>query len=787
MSSATDSTTEMAAAGGQIELVIGGMTCASCAARIEKRLNKLDGVTATVNYATEKAKVTYPDGVEPEDLLAAVEKAGYSAQLPAPPPSENGAIEIDPADPVRPLRQRLLVSTVLTVPVIAMAMITALQLPYWQWLSLTLAAPVVVWGAYPFHKAAWANLRHGTSTMDTLISIGTLAALGWSLYALFFGTAGVTGMTHPFEFTIARMDGSANIYLEAAAGVTTFILAGRYFEARSKRQAGAALRALLALGAKEVSVLRDGREERIGVDQLTPGELFVVRPGEKIAADGIITEGSSAVDASMLTGESVPVEVAPGDTVAGATVNAGGRIIVRATRVGSDTQLAQMARLVEDAQNGKAEVQRLADRVSGIFVPIVIALAVATLGFWIGSGAGLAAGFTAAVAVLIIACPCALGLATPTALMVGTGRGAQLGILIKGPEVLESTRKVDTVVLDKTGTVTTGRMTLLDVVSATGEDPEQVLRLAGALEAASEHPIAQAIATGAAERGGTLPAVADFVNLEGLGVHGAVEGHAVLVGRARLLADWSQPLSDDLEAAKAAAEADGKTAVAVGWGGRARGVLIVADAIKSTSAEAIRQLRDLGLIPVLLTGDNETVARSVAAQVGIDEVIAEVMPADKVDVIKRLQGEGKVVAMVGDGVNDAAALAQADLGLAMGTGTDIAIEASDLTLVRGDLRAAADAIRLSRRTLGTIKGNLFWAFAYNIAALPLAAAGLLNPMLAGAAMAFSSVFVVSNSLRLRRFKALASNRVDGGTGVDYRRGESHNVDGELAGSSNATR
>jgi len=787
MSSATDSTTEMAAAGGQIELVIGGMTCASCAARIEKRLNKLDGVTATVNYATEKAKVTYPDGVEPEDLLAAVEKAGYSAQLPAPPPSENGAIEIDLADPVRPLRQRLLVSTVLTVPVIAMAMITALQFPYWQWLSLTLAAPVVVWGAYPFHKAAWANLRHGTSTMDTLISIGTLAALGWSLYALFFGTAGVTGMTHPFEFTIARMDGSANIYLEAAAGVTTFILAGRYFEARSKRQAGAALRALLELGAKEVSVLRDGREERIGVDQLTPGELFVVRPGEKIATDGIITEGSSAVDASMLTGESVPVEVAPGDTVAGATVNAGGRIIVRATRVGSDTQLAQMARLVEDAQNGKAEVQRLADRVSGIFVPIVIALAVATLGFWIGSGAGLAAGFTAAVAVLIIACPCALGLATPTALMVGTGRGAQLGILIKGPEVLESTRKVDTVVLDKTGTVTTGRMTLLDVVSATGEDPEQVLRLAGALEAASEHPIAQAIATGAAERGGTLPAVADFVNLEGLGVHGAVEGHAVLVGRARLLADWSQPLSDDLEAAKAAAEADGKTAVAVGWGGRARGVLIVADAIKSTSAEAIRQLRDLGLIPVLLTGDNETVARSVAAQVGIDEVIAEVMPADKVDVIKRLQGEGKVVAMVGDGVNDAAALAQADLGLAMGTGTDVAIEASDLTLVRGDLRAAADAIRLSRRTLGTIKGNLFWAFAYNIAALPLAAAGLLNPMLAGAAMAFSSVFVVSNSLRLRRFKALASNRVDGGTGVDYRRAEPQDIDGALAGSSNATR
>ncbi|MDQ3716533.1 MAG: heavy metal translocating P-type ATPase [Actinomycetota bacterium] len=789
MSPAADSAAETVPAGGQIELAIAGMTCASCAARIEKRLNKLGGVSATVNYATEKAKVTYPDGVAPEDLLAAVERAGYTAQLPAPPrPAGTGEPPyVDEHDPVRPLRQRLLVSTVLTIPVIAMAMIPALQFTYWQWLSLTLAAPVVIWGAYPFHKAAWANLRHGTSTMDTLISMGTLAALGWSLYALFFGTAGVTGMTHPFEFTIARMDGSANIYLEAAAGVTTFILAGRYFEARSKRQAGAALRALLELGAKEVSVLRDGREERIGVDQLSPGDLFVVRPGGKIATDGVITEGSSAVDASMLTGESVPVEVAPGDTVAGATVNAGGRIVVRATRVGSDTQLAQMAKLVEDAQNGKADVQRLADRVSGIFVPIVIALAVATLGFWIGTGLGLSAGFTAAVAVLIIACPCALGLATPTALMVGTGRGAQLGILIKGPEVLESTRKVDTVVLDKTGTVTTGRMTLLDVVPAAGEDPEQVLRLAGALETASEHPIAQAIANGAVAGGATLPPVADFINLEGLGVHGDVEGHAVLVGRSRLLADWSQPLGDDLEAAKAAAEADGKTAVAVGWDGEARGVLIVADAIKQTSAEAIRQLRDLGLTPVLLTGDNETVARSVAAQVGIDEVIAEVMPADKVDVIKRLQGEGKVVAMVGDGVNDAAALAQADLGLAMGTGTDVAIEASDLTLVRGDLRAAADAIRLSRKTLTTIKGNLFWAFAYNIAALPLAAAGLLNPMLAGAAMAFSSVFVVSNSLRLRRFKALAANRVDGGTGVDYRRGEAQNVDGERAASSNAPR
>jgi len=596
----------------------------------------------------------------------------------------------------------------------------------------------------------------------------------------------VPGMTHSFEMTIARTEGSANIYLEAAAGVTTFILAGRYFEARSKRQAGAALRALLQLGAKEVSVLRGGVEERIPVDRLTVGDEFVVRPGEKIATDGVISEGSSAIDASMLTGESVPVEVAAGDTVVGATVNAGGRILVRATRIGSDTQLAQMARLVEDAQNGKAQVQRLADRVSGIFVPIVIALAVATLGFWIGAGGGLAAAFTAAVAVLIIACPCALGLATPTALMVGTGRGAQLGILIKGPEVLESTRRVDTVVLDKTGTVTTGKMTLLDVAVAAGEDPDQVLRLAGALEDASEHPIAQAIAKGATERVGPLPAVEDFTNIEGLGVQGnvTVEGvrHAVLVGRTRLLDEWSQTLSADLEAAKTAAEADGKTAVAVGWDGAARGILIVADAVKDTSAEAIRQLRDLGLSPVLLTGDNETVARSVAAQVGIDTVIAEVMPADKVDVVKRLQGEGKVVAMVGDGVNDAAALAQADLGLAMGTGTDVAIEASDLTLVRGDLRAAADAIRLSRKTLGTIKGNLFWAFAYNVAALPLAAAGLLNPMLAGAAMAFSSIFVVSNSLRLRGFKALASNRVEARAAADHRAAGSRPAGDSLAGS-----
>ncbi|GAA4206092.1 heavy metal translocating P-type ATPase [Microbispora amethystogenes] len=734
---------------GAVELSIGGMTCASCANRIERKLNKLDGVTATVNYATEKAKVTFPEGLDPQALVAEVEKAGYTARLPEPPKPEQAPSE---PDELAALRTRLLVSVVLAVPVIALAMIPVLQFTYWQWLSLTLAAPVVVWGGLPFHRAAWTNLRHGTATMDTLVSLGTIAALGWSLWALFLGEAGVPGMTHGFDLTIARTDGSGDIYLEAAAGVTAFILAGRYFEARSKRRAGAALRALLELGAKDVAVLRDGREVRVPVGELKAGDHFVVRPGEKIATDGVVEEGSSAVDASMLTGESVPVEVRPGDTVTGATVNAGGRLVVRATRVGSGTQLAQMARLVEEAQTGKAQVQRLADRISGIFVPIVIALSVATLGYWLGTGEGAGAAFTAAVAVLIIACPCALGLATPTALLVGTGRGAQLGILIRGPEVLESTRAIDTVVLDKTGTVTEGRMTLAGVHLAEGEDHDEVLRLAGALEHASEHPIAQAIARGAAERVGVLPSPEDFANVEGLGVQGIVDGHAVLVGRPRLLEEWSQHLPEELEKRLGEAQAAGRTAVAVGWDGRARAVLVVADVVKPTSADAVAELRALGLTPVLLTGDNEAVARTVAAEVGIDEVIAEVLPAGKVDVVKRLQAEGRTVAMVGDGVNDAAALAQADLGLAMGTGTDVAIEAADLTLVRGDLRVAADAIRLSRRTLRTIKGNLFWAFAYNVAALPLAAAGLLNPMIAGAAMAFSSVFVVSNSLRLRRFR-----------------------------------
>ncbi|WP_327688347.1 heavy metal translocating P-type ATPase [Streptomyces tubercidicus] len=749
-----------------VELEIGGMTCASCAARIEKKLNRMEGVTATVNYATEKAQVTVaPDsGVAAADLIATVERTGYTAVVPEPPaaapagdePSGGASEAADDRDGAAraALRQRLLISLVLTVPVVLMAMVPPLQFTNWQWLSLTLAAPVVAYGAWPFHRAAWTNLRHGAATMDTLISMGTLAALGWSLWALFFGTAGMPGMTHPFELTLARTDGSGAIYLEAAAGVTTFILAGRSFEARAKRKAGAALRALLELGAKDVAVLRDGREVRVPVGALHVGDHFVVRPGEKIATDGTVVEGASAVDASMLTGESVPVEVSPGDTVTGATVNAGGRLVVEAARVGADTQLARMARLVEDAQNGKAAAQRLADRISAVFVPLVIALALGTLGYWLGTGHGAVTAFTAAVAVLIIACPCALGLATPTALMVGTGRGAQLGILLKGPEVLESTRRVDTVVLDKTGTVTTGAMTLTGVHLAEGETEPEVLRLAGALEHASEHPVARAVATGAESRGATLPAVTDFVNVPGLGVRGTVDGHAVLAGRARLLNGAGQVLPPELTAAKEAAEAEGRTTVTVGWDGAVRAVLVVSDAVKPTSAEAVRRLRALGLTPVLLTGDHQAVARAVAAEVGIDEVIAEVLPEDKVAVIARLQSEGRSVAMVGDGVNDAAALARADLGLAMGTGTDAAIEAGDLTLVRGDLRAAADAIRLARATLGTIRTNLFWAFGYNVAALPLAAAGLLNPMIAGAAMAFSSVFVVGNSLRLRRFRAM---------------------------------
>nr|WP_217923038.1 heavy metal translocating P-type ATPase [Miltoncostaea oceani] len=736
----------------RLELPITGMTCASCAARVEKRLNRLEGVEASVNYATETASVTFdPAAVAPESLVEAVEQVGYGAHLPTAADADAPA-PVEEADPTAALRRRLVVSAVLTLPVFLMSMIPALQFDNWQWLALQLATPVVVWGAWPFHRAAWTNLRHGAATMDTLISVGVLAAWTWSVVALFLLDAGDPSMRMGFDLVIEPGAAADHIYLEVATVVTTFLLAGRYFEVRAKRRAGAALRALLELGAKEASVLgADGAERRVAIADLVVGDRFVVRPGERIATDGVVEEGSSAVDASLLTGESVPVEVAPGDAVAGATINAGGRLVVRATRVGADTALAQIGRLVTEAQTGKAPVQRLADRISAVFVPVVIALSVGTLGFWLANGAGATFAFTAAVAVLIIACPCALGLATPTALLVGTGRGAQLGLLIRGPEVLESTRRVDTVVLDKTGTVTSGEMSLVDVALAPGEERSEVLRLVGALEDGSEHPIARAIAAAARDELGGLPPVEGFANREGLGVEGVVDGHGVVVGRPALLADWGLTLDDTLTGALEGAQASGRTAVAAAWDGRVRALLIVSDTIKPSSAEAIRRLRDLGLRPVLLTGDNDATARAVAAEVGIDEVIAEVLPSEKAEVVRRLQSEGRVVAMVGDGVNDAPALAQADLGLAIGTGTDVAIEASDLTLVSGDLRAAGDAIRLSRRTLGTIKGNLFWAFAYNVAALPLAALGYLNPLVAGVAMALSSVFVVSNSLRLRRF------------------------------------
>ena len=723
-----------------VELSIGGMTCASCAARIQKKLNKVEGVTASVNYATEKAFVDHPDTVAVADLVGVVEGIGYSATVPRPEPVDPE--ESPESDETRELRQRLLVSASLALPVLVLSMVPAWQFRNWQWLALTLAAPVVVWGAWPFHRATALNLRHRAATMDTLVSVGVTAAFLWSVWALFVGDAGRPGMHMSFSFVAS---GGDELYLEVASAVVAFLLAGRYAEARAKRRSGAALRALLDLGAKDVAVLRDGREQRVPVGSLAVGERFVVRPGETIATDGVVDEGTSAVDASLVTGESVPVETGPGDAVVGATVNVGGRLVVTATRVGADTQLARMGRLVEQAQNGRAEVQRLADRVSAVFVPVVIALALITFGLWWTLDGSAHAAFTAAVAVLIIACPCALGLATPTALLVGTGRGAQLGILVKGPQILESTRRIDTVVLDKTGTVTTGRMTLHDVRS---DAPDEVLRLAGALESASTHPIAQAVAAAAVDRLGALPAVTDVAETPGLGVAGVVDGRTVRVGRASFVAADAR---DPYAVAGVEARAQGRTAVLVSVDGRVQGVLVVGDAVKPTSAAAVRELRALGLTPVLLTGDNRHAAEAVAAAVGIDEARAEVLPQDKVAEVERLRAAGRVVAMVGDGVNDAAALAAADLGIAMGSGSDVAIEASDLTLVRSDLRSAAVAIRLARATLRIIKGNLCWAFGYNVAAIPLAALGLLNPVIAGAAMAASSVFVVTNSLRLRRF------------------------------------
>ena len=737
----------------EIQLHITGMTCASCAAHVEKALNQIDGIDASVNYATERATVSSLDELDESQLIQAVIQTGYSAESLQALPHNQQPQKQQQQEQQQPQQQqltsprnRLLACSVLTVPVVAMAMIPALQVANWQWWSLVLATPVVFWGAYPFHRATWMNLRHGKATMDTLISIGTLSAYFWSLYELLANQAGMTGMDG-----MTGMAGMPEVYFEVATAVTVFLLAGRYFEARAKQRSGAALRALADLGARDVAVLRNGEELRIPIEELQVGEQFVVRPGEKLSTDGIVVEGRSAIDMSLLTGESIPVEVGPGDSVTGATLNAGGRLIVEATSVGSDTALAQISKLVEQAQSGKAPVQRLADRVAGVFVPVVLLIAVLTLAYWLLTGAGAETAFSAAVAVLIIACPCALGLATPTALLVGTGRGAQLGILIKGPEILESTRQIDTIVLDKTGTITSAKMVLLQVVAADSTDSDQVLRLIGALEAASEHPVGRAITSAALDKTGALLEVTEFWSEQGKGVTGQVDGHQVFAGTQRLMTENAIEVTAELNAAQSEAELLGRTAVLAAWGGVVRAVLVVGDTPRPSSSEAISRLQELGLVPVLLTGDNATAAQTVADQVGITQVISRVLPEQKFEKIKELQAQGKVVAMVGDGVNDAAALAQADLGIAMGSGTDVAIAASDLTLVRSDLNAVADALQLSRRTLRTIKVNLFWAFGYNVAAIPLAAAGLLDPMIAGAAMVLSSVFVLSNSLRLRRF------------------------------------
>jgi Cu+-exporting ATPase len=735
-----------------VQLDIGGMTCASCATRIERKLNKLPGVDASVNYATEKARIQVPEGIELQQLIATVESAGYHAELPPPPRSaETGGMTSTP-DETAELRRRLSVSAALALPVVLMSMVPFLQFTNWQWLALTLAAPVALWGAWPFHRAAAINARHGATTMDTLVSVGVLAALGWSLYSLFLGTAGVAGMHMTFTLFGTSAGATGEIYLEVASAVTVFILAGRYIEARAKKESGAALRALLELGAKDAVLLRDGLEQRVATSTLVPGDHIVVRPGEKIASDGLVIEGASAVDFSMLTGESVPVEVGPGDRVAGATINVGGRLVVEITRVGADTELARLGRLVEEAQTGKAEVQRLADRVSAVFVPVVFVLALIAFVGWLLAGGSAELAFTASIATLIIACPCALGLATPTALLVGTGRGSQLGILIRGPQVLEHTRVVDTIVLDKTGTLTSGRMRVTKVMPIGATASDDLLRIAAATEHGSEHPVARAVTDHAAELGLEFTAAESFVAHAGLGVQAVIDGRLSVAGRSDWLRDeWAIDIPVDATAEIAAAENAGSTAITVAWDGELRGVISIGDTVKPSSAAAVAQFRKLGLRPILLTGDNAGAAKLVASQVGVDEVHAAATPEGKLRLIHELQAQGHVVAMVGDGVNDSAALAAADLGIAMGAGTDAAIAASDITVVNGDLIAVVDAIRLSRRTLGIIKGNLFWAFAYNVAAIPIAMLGLLNPLVAGAAMAFSSLFVVSNSLRLRRF------------------------------------